>query len=376
MSEPRTPSIYAIAREAGVSHATVARILNGRGIYRRPTDAQRAEHIRRLAAQMGYRPNAAARATASGRFGSVALLLSTMGDRSNLPQPLLNGIHDALAAQGMHLTVTRLPDEKLTDAGYVPKILREVSADGLLIDYTHGVPAAMIELIKQHRLPAIWLNTKRDTDAVYADDLGLGRLATEHLLALGHRRIGYLGRKPAPDDNQVMHYSQLDRLRGHELAMRDAGLEPEVRRPALHRARQSRRDLLHAWLREPEPPTALLTYRGTDAQTALFVAQELGLAVPGDLSVMALGSPTTDWVADRWWVTSASPDERALGERAVALLEQKIAQPHREQPAVAIPGHVHQEKGNTCAPTRGRGVDGSEEARPASPAPLGDGSSK
>ena len=64
-----------IAREAGVSPATVSNVLNGRNKENWGSSARRADEIRAVAQRMGYRPNAAARATATGRFGAVALLL-------------------------------------------------------------------------------------------------------------------------------------------------------------------------------------------------------------------------------------------------------------------------------------------------------------
>lgn len=347
MAAASNPSIYAIAEQAGVSHATVARVLGGRGIYRRPADARRAERIRHLAEELGYRPNAAARATASGRFGVIALLLSTVGERSNLPEPLLAGIHDALAERGLHLTVARLPDEKLIDTGFVPRILQETAADGLLIDYTHGVPDPLVELIGRHRLPAVWLNTKREDDAVYPDDTGLGRLATEHLLRLGHRRIGYLRHRMAHRPQTPTHYSLADRLDGYKAAMRDAGLEPMVRMPHPDRDLQNRWQLLDAWLRGPERPTALLTYRSADAQTALFAAHGAGIRVPEDLSVMTLGTLVPHWVGDRWWISTAVADEASLGREAVAMLERKIGEPDAAERSVAIPGYIAS-AGNTC----------------------------
>ncbi len=79
---------------------------------------QTRKRIAEAAAQLGYRPNAAARATQSGWFRSIALLLGTQESRSSLPEPLLYGIEESLQQRDPHLMVFRVSDEDLSDDRY------------------------------------------------------------------------------------------------------------------------------------------------------------------------------------------------------------------------------------------------------------------
>jgi len=231
MSEDNpTITMEQIARQANVSRMTVSNVLSGRYKAKRPTAVDRAERIRRIAREMGYRPNAAARAVRSGRFGMIALLLATRRVHSMLPEGLLNGVYAALSESELRLEVAALPDEQFASEQRMPTVLRELAADGMLIDYTGPVPQRTLELIEAHRVPAIWLNVKRPTDCVHPDDYGAGCKATRRLLDLGHQRIGYMDfwhQQSAADS----HYSTIDRCRGYEQVMVEAGLTPRMLGP-------------------------------------------------------------------------------------------------------------------------------------------------
>ena len=140
-----------IAEHLGLSLPTVSQVLNNRGQLRPETRRR----VLRAAVKLGYRPNTAAKAISTGRFNCIALLLGADPLSGYLNRDMIEGIHDALADRNMHLTITKLPDQKLTDDGYVPKMLRESMADGMLINYKANIPPGMVELIEEDRLPAI-----------------------------------------------------------------------------------------------------------------------------------------------------------------------------------------------------------------------------
>jgi len=333
-----------VAARLGVSQQAVSFAINDRpGV-----NEQTRRRILRAAREMGYRPNGSARAIRQGAFGSIALLLSTDGGRSYLPSGLLNGIHDALVAGDMQLTVTKLPDDKLTDAGYVPRILRELSIDGLLINYTHEIPETMLKLIEGSDLPAIWLNNQRDHDCAYPDDLGMGREATEHLLGLGHRRIVYVDWGTPWSRLEEAHYSERERQEGYRRAMQDAGLEAHV----VRRKRSGEKDealepLFRELLEADDRPTAVLGYASGEAVAALLAGRALGLRVPEDLSLMtfSIGPARVGYRV----MTSVDMPEKRVGETAVQMLQTKLGEPRRKlQPkAVRSLGVI---EGATAAP--------------------------
>jgi LacI family transcriptional regulator len=203
----------------GVSPKTVSNVLSGRLVANRRDAVARANRIRKIANEMNYRPNTAARAMSTGRFDAVALLHGTHVGQRFMPERLWTGIHEAAHQHGQHILSAMLPDRSLTDEQHMPKLLGEMAADGMLIDYIHDAPSAMTRLIDQHHLPAIWINHKRDHDCVYPDELWSGRTMAAELLKLGHTRMAYLSRR------SDMHYSVGDRW---------AGSRPRSKRPVLN----------------------------------------------------------------------------------------------------------------------------------------------
>jgi LacI family transcriptional regulator len=210
-----------VAIQAGLSFQTVSKVLSGR--QRHLFRPETAERVLRTAERLGYRPNTSARAMREGKRNCVALLLSTNEYRSHLPDRLLEGIHDALAERGLQLLVSRLPDEKLTEEGFVPRVLSEWSCDGLLVNYTDHIPPRMVELIREHTVPAVWINTKLDGACVRPDDEDAGYRATRSMIERGHEKVAYVQAV-----NWGAHYSTSDRLAGYERAMEEAGLSPLV----------------------------------------------------------------------------------------------------------------------------------------------------
>lgn len=322
-----------IAVQAGVSKWTVSRVLSGEVAYQRPTFARRAERIRALASKMGYLPNAAARAVATGRFANVCLLCSTRSGQSRLPQQLLDSIYHALAQRDITLTVAALPDEDLTDPHRIPRMLRQRMVDGLLINYTHRIPPRMKELIHRHAGASIWLNAKLDTDCVYPDDVQGGALATQRLIDQGYRSIAYVDYIHGWNDLPQAHHSAPDRQAGYEQAMRQAGLTPRVIRYPEHVSSADRLAASLAWLDRPDRPQATVAY-GSVA-SIVHAAMAIGLNMPADLGLVAIGDEPVS--AGYGPVDTALVKLSMLGEVAVDALLTKLESPDRALPPRAVP---------------------------------------
>lgn len=327
-----TVTLKRIAEHCGLSAQTVGYILNGKADLFRP---ETRDKVLAAARELGYRPNAAAKAMRSGRFGCAALVLSTQPGRSSIFPPLLAGIDDELAKAGMHLVHAPLADERLADTGFVPKILSQVMADGLLINYNAAIPAALIEAIEQHRIPAVWINSQQPYNCVYPDDLGAGRQATEHLLALGRRRIAYVDYSHGslrPAD----HYSARDRLDGYAQAMRAAGLQSRVIDSEHGLSAGQRLPAILAWLDAADRPDAVVTYSPRDVGPILHAATALRrLRVPQDLALATID----DDIADQSGVavTTVMIPRYDLGRVAVEMLLERIAHPRRELTPRVLP---------------------------------------
>lgn len=326
-----------IAQRTGLSRRTVGLALSDKAHLLRPETRRLVVETARA---MNYRPNSLAKAMRKGGFGAYALLQSTIANHSNLHPRLLEGFHGAIAERDLSLLFAYLPDEQLTNEGYVPKILRELCADGLLVNYDADIPRRMIELIRGHHIPAVWINSKQEADCVYPDDFHAGREATRRFLEAGHRRIAYV------DYSVSSHYSAADRCAGYEAEMAASGLQPRIIRPARRIAGTLQIDDAVAWLRAADRPTAVVAYMPGPGRNVRLAAERIGLRVPRDLSIIAFDhNPSGD---DDAPLDSMMIPDAQMARMAVDMLATRIEDPHRSMPAAAVPfGYA---KGGTFAP--------------------------
>lgn len=324
-------TIKEIALRTGLSIPTVGNVLGRAASRYSPATRKR---VMQAAEELGYKPNSSARAMRQGRFGCAALVLSRsrQSTHSYIPPNLLDGLDDELGLHNMHLTVSRLTDEELTQTDFIPKVLREHLADGMIVNYTHEIPPNMLQLIRSHHTPAVWLNAKLDGDCVYPDDFSAARRATEELISRGHKRIAFVHlvspghwQGDLSVNRSRLHYSAGDRAEGYACAMRSAGLSPQVlsHERFVHETEQMK--VCRALLSGENRPTAVLAYSEGEGQAAITAAISLGLIVPRDLSVLAFAA--FQYYVGGHHVSVASVPSAEMGRRAVRMLLQKLKQP-------------------------------------------------
>ncbi len=329
-----------LAKQLGVSQRTVSNAF----LPHAAISARTRQRVAAAAQKLGYRPNTSARAIRQGCFNAITLLMSADPYRSELPKFMFYGIQAAARAADVAVHLNIVPDDELGEENFVPKALREWQSDGLLINYHKSLPEHLQQLIDRHGIPSVFLNLDADHDSVRPDDRGAGRAATEHLLALGHRRIWYVGYSYRRDK---FHYSELERQDGYADAMLDAGLKPtciDYYHPEL-----GTRLLLDAWRRAliaTDRPTAVVCYANDlDLSVVHHAATLAGLIVPRDLSLVTFdGSPAVGAIGiDTWLVPEAE-----VGRIGFKMLQQKIRQPKRMLAGRKVP-FTH-EPGESVAP--------------------------
>ncbi|HEY3331021.1 MAG TPA: LacI family DNA-binding transcriptional regulator [Capsulimonadaceae bacterium] len=335
-------TIIDIARHCGTDTGTVSRILAGKAAAYR-ISKKRAELVERTATELGYVPNASAQAFRTGRFGCAAMLMSDDVRCSYITPHMIYGIDDALAERDMHLVVSKvmavLPD---AESG-IPRILRKSMVDGVLINYTHQVPEYLVDRIAERHLPMVWLNTRRDTNAVYMDNVDGARKLTEHLVSLGHTRIDYIDPYEAPIEDE--HHSRRDRVEGYTVAMHAAGLSPRIWRPTgMPGYRQEAEPLVKEVLNRPDRPTAIISYWFNCVPTIFREAASLGLRVPEDLSVTTFGPERMEGLDLR--VSAMLEQTYHLGTASVEMLCQIIDGQNEAPPSRMLP-FMHLDCGTT-----------------------------
>lgn len=333
-----------IAQHSQLSIPTVSEILNNKS--NRAFKQETRTRVWDVARQLGYRPNGSARSMRSGRFDAIALLQSALGRRSYLPATLLNSIGQALNERNLQLTLASVTDVQLADQEFIPHILRTLSVDGLLINYNAGFPERLMEVVRRHRVPSIWINSKHGQDCIYPDDISAARMATEYLLSLGHQNIAFVDYNYAFVNDFPVHYSNFDRSQGYGEAMKQGGFAPREIRGDSPVARSERFEFSRRWLTSPSCPSAIITYTLETALPVIMAARSLGLDVPGDLSVITFSDHLCDELG--FPVDTMVLPEAEMGNRAVDCLLEKIEDLTRIFPAESVA--LDFQKGWTTAP--------------------------
>jgi LacI family transcriptional regulator len=312
----RTPSIYEVARVAGVSVATVSRVLNGKG----PVRAATRQRVLAAVEQLDYVPHSAARSLSTRRTMSLGVLLPDM--HGEFFSELVRGIDLAARAAGYHVLVSGSHSDPADTAALLQTLHGRV--DGLIL-MTPAIGADWLRTALPRRLPVVLLNPSRELQAngdaaspARHDSLRIGnrlgaRLAMDHLLALGHRHIAFLA-GPAGNTDAV------ERLRGYREALADAGVAPE---PELELegdfSEASGLQAGHAFAALVPRPTAVFAANDAMAIGCLAALRERGLQVPGAVSLVGFDDiPISRYVMPP--LTSVHVPIAELGTRAIERL--------------------------------------------------------
>jgi DNA-binding LacI/PurR family transcriptional regulator len=273
----RSVNIAAVAAQAGVGVGTVSRVLNDSPQVSADTRRRVLDVIGRL----GYRPSHLAASLSRGSTGSVAILAPHVTRPSVVFR--LEGMLSVLEEHGLDAVLCNISTPEQRDR-HIHAFTDPHRADGIIVVSMH-LSRAQVAAMRSSGIPAVSLDA--DTAGmtrVVVDDVAAGRLATERLLALGHRRIAFVGDRHSVDIGFV---SSDRRLAGYRRALAEAGVEgdDDLVRLAPHGAAQASQETVQL-LALDLPPTAVFAASDTQAMGVLHAAEQLGVRVPDHLSVM------------------------------------------------------------------------------------------
>jgi LacI family transcriptional regulator, galactose operon repressor len=297
-------TIYQIAEQAGVSSSTVARILRGdnRSSYRR--SAETAERVRRIAAELGYRPNQRARAFSRGRTRGVGLLYTDDAwIFEGVNTTVVNSLVRCLQEVGHHLVFCPV-DER----GAWEDIVLGGQIDGGVV--FQALPLEVAKAVRERRLPLVLLGDDSDPtlSQVVVDDSAGAFAATKHLLGLGHERVMLFVHQSVKP-----HCSVQKRLDGYRDAMDEAGLA----KCELVRVHET--DAIDVLVRGTLQPTAVICYSDLESTLLVHGLWQVGLAVPRDVSLIGFN----DTFATRYMtppLTTIGFDAAKIGELGAQLV--------------------------------------------------------
>ena len=318
-----------VAREAGVSTATVSRALRGLPNVSETTRVR----VVKVATDLGYVVSRTASTLASGRTLTVAVLSPFM-ERWFFSQ-LIAAVESELRTRGYDALLIGLsqPGSPGRDA-FEPETLRG-RVDAVVV-LTAPLTGGELDGVRRLGLPTVFIGASLGgAMSVRVDDVAISRTATEHLLALGHTRIAYVGGDP---HEPINYTTPADRRAGWMAAMRAAGVEPvsDYEVPGLFTPAgglAAGRVLLAL----PDPPTAVFAASDEMAYGILAAAREAGVTVPAQLSVVGVDDHELSALVGL--TTVAQPVARQ-GRLAAQLALEAISGHSRTQEHVVVPVHL------------------------------------
>ncbi|MEV5498918.1 LacI family DNA-binding transcriptional regulator [Nonomuraea fuscirosea] len=322
-----------VARLAGVSTATVSRVVNRRYGVRAST----VEQVRAAIEQLGYETSLVATSLRSSRTNVLGLVTHSF---QSYTAEVLKGVMDALRQSGFDLIVYANSDLYGTCSdGWEQRHLARLSGtltDGCIVvtpsrEVRSGTPVVVIDPARGSEAPS-----------VTADNFAGATAVVEHLLGLGHRRIGFIAGRAGIE-------AAWSREQGYRTALAEAGVPIDPRLIARGSFDpDSAAPLARALLERPDRPTAVFAASDGMALKTLEVAGELGLRVPGDLSVAGFDNIPESALAEPR-LTTVDQSMYRLGNEAARMLMSLVRGDWEGPRRVVLPTRLVV-RGSTAAP--------------------------
>lgn len=317
MSKGNTPTIRDVAEKAGVSTATVSRVISGAEKVSQPLIKQ----VNRAIDELKYRPSRVARNLRVRKANTVGLLVSDI--QNPFFTSIMRGIQDTLLAQGYVLLAANSDEDEEQERIHIETLLAEEVA-GIILAPASASARSYANLIDEgvglviiDRIP-----NRLKVDSVLVDNAAGAHVAVEHLIDLGHRRIGIIvGRE---------HISTaMERLEGYRSALKEAGLpfDPELVSTGDFR-QEGGYEAMNGLLSLPNPPTAVFSSNNVMTLGALQAIHEKCIRIPDEIALVSFD--------DMPWAASLQPPLTAvaqptyeIGTTAATLLLDRVKEPTR-----------------------------------------------
>lgn len=322
---PKRPTIYDVAKRAGVSITTVSRLLNTPD----KVHAETREKVLTAIDALGFVPKAEARARAMQQTGRVGVISPFFTAPSFMQR--LRGIAESLSPENYELVVYTV-DSNDHFHGYLSSLPLTGNLDGLII-LSLSVNDAQVRRLLDHGLPTVLLEYPHpELNCVEIDNVEGGYMAATYLIRKGHRTIAFLGDTDLPEYS--LHPVSL-RLSGFRKALKEARLRlPDTFVRLAPYLQEETRMVAKELLSLREPPTAIFAATDFQALGVLKAARQLGFKVPEQLAVVGFDDLDMAEYAD---LTTISQHLDESGRLAVEILLGQIKSPSRPPRRVKLP---------------------------------------
>jgi len=321
------PGINEVAELAGVSTATVSRALSGNG----HVSAATRERVHTAAAELGYVVSSNASSLATGRTKNVGVVIPFLNRW--FYASVVEGAEQALLSHGYDLTLYNLSGGGEERRSVFEHFLLRKRVDAVIaisLELTANEVSRLLALDK----PIVGIGGPLPgVRTLSVDDVAVARLATEHLLSLGHRTIAHIGGNKALE---LDFHLPTNRRIGYETALEAVGIpiDPELFQAADFTMQGGYNAAKQLFGNPRRRPTAIFAASDEMAIGAMLAARDMGLSVPGDVSVMGIDDHE---LAEFFGLSTVAqyPDEQ--GRKAVEILMDQLHPGRRERGSLNTP---------------------------------------
>ena len=307
------PTIRDVARLAEVSVGTASKALTDTGKLRPETRAR----VRAIAKQIGFRPNDLAHSLHRGQSQTVGVISTDAFGRFTMP--IMEGLEACLSEQRISVIMCNATDDPEREARHVETLLGK-RVDGIVVTARRADQRRPL-LVDTPGLPVLYVFSRTEDNAAFClvpDDEQGARLATEHLLGLGRRRLGHI---TGPERFEAVRL----RRTGFAAAVQAAGLDPKAA-PVLTGVWSEAwgREALDQLFAASEPPDGIVCGNDQIARGVIDRLRERGVAVPGAVSVIGFDNWEIIAEATRPRLTTIDMNLTQLGHEAGRCLIELI----------------------------------------------------
>lgn len=315
MNNTTRVTIKTVAADSGVSVSAVSKVL--RDAY--GVSESLREKVEASIAKLGYRPNTAARAMRGSTY-TIGVVVSDL--RNPFVPDLIDGVREAADAAKYRIMIGVGRADRLNERDLANSMLDQ-QMDGLILIGPRMSPTEIAKFGSQ--VPVVCLAYHADSatkfDTVNADDAAGAAKAVDHLIAAGHRNISMvtISAEKNPECHVYAH-----REKGYRASMKAAGLERFIDVHRLSDPIRRNNDWAHSFLNKQPRPTAVFCWSDLDAVGLLTAAQQIGLNLPEDLSIVGFDNSSVGGLL-QIGLTSIDQNGFALGTSAADALFGRIA---------------------------------------------------
>lgn len=325
-----------VAKVSGVSVSTVSHVINGT----RPVAPATRQRVLNVMTELGFTHKPVSRSLAAGSTLTIGLSMSWVS--SMCGQELVAGIEEEALRQGMQLLLSDTRDDADREEKVIANLLAH-HVGGMLIAPTATWQSSALRLLQEHSVPFVVLDRLQDmrVDQVGVENESGSASLVDHLLQLGHRRVGILAGRTGLATTK-------ERIDGYRLAHRRRGLRVEERYIVDgDSTEQGGRRAMARLLGVRPAPTAVFVANDSMTIGGLRALQEAGVQVPGQMAMVCFDDfPWGDVFQPR--LTAIAQPGFAIGARAVQLLVRRISDPQAPTQTLRLAGEVAHRESCGC----------------------------